>query len=189
MATVFGVVQQHGGWVHVTSDVGRGSTFQIYIPRLMGAAGKEVVTDSIGRLRGGNETILVAEDEPALRALVRSVLTRLGYRVLEAPTGVRALEIWRENRDDIHLLLTDMVMPDGVSGRELAEQLLAANPGLKVIYTSGYNPELAVNNSGLREGVDFLAKPFAAKLAEVVRAQLDGRSVAAGGGLKKRPAK
>jgi len=181
LATVFGVVQQHGGWLHVTSDVGRGSTFQIYLPRRTVVAGKVVASDSIARLRGGHETILVAEDEPALRALVRSVLTRLGYRVLEAPTGVRALEIWRENRDDIRLLLTDMVMPDGISGRELATQLLAANPGLKVIYTSGYNPELATKNSGLREGVDFLAKPFAApKLAEVVRAQLDEAAATSG---------
>jgi len=174
LATVFGVVQQHGGWVNVSSAVGRGTSFRLYVPRLNTPPRKANAISSISALPGGKETILLAEDEPALRALVRSVLTRLGYRVIEAPTGVRALELWEQNRDDIRLLLTDMVMPDGLSGRELAERLLASNPALKVIYTSGYNPEFAGKKFGLRDGVDFLAKPFAApKLAETVRAQLD----------------
>jgi PAS domain S-box-containing protein len=174
LATVFGIVQQHGGWINVSSKVGRGTVFRIYLPRLNTPPRKEVAPSSMSALPGGNETILLAEDEPALRALVRSVLTRLGYRVIEAPTGVRALELWEQNRDDIRLLLTDMVMPDGLSGRGLAERLLAINPALKVIFTSGYNPELAGKKFGLRDGVDFLAKPFAApKLAETVRAQLD----------------
>jgi two-component system cell cycle sensor histidine kinase/response regulator CckA len=177
LATVFGVVQQHGGWIDVTSEAGRGTAFRIYLPRLNASARKVAAPSAITKLPGGNETILLAEDEPALRGLVRSVLTRLGYRVLEAPTGVRALEIWQQNRDDIRLLLTDMVMPDGISGRELAERLLAANPALKVIYTTGYNPEFAGKKSGLREGLDFLAKPFAApKLAAAVRAQLDSHA-------------
>jgi len=179
LATVFGIVQQHGGWINVSSEVGRGTTFRIYLPRLMTPAQKEKTPSAMSALPGGSETILLAEDEPALRALVRSVLTRLGYRVIEAPTGVRALELWEENRDDIRLLLTDMVMPDGLSGRELAERLLVANPALKVIYTSGYNPEFAGKKFGLRDGIDFLPKPFAApKLAEAVRAQLDGLSTA-----------
>ena len=174
LATVFGVVQQHGGWITVLSQVGKGTAVRIFIPRQK-ASGKIASTPStFSKLRGGTETILLAEDEPALRALVRSVLTRLGYRVLEAPTGLRALELWQQNRDDIRLLLTDMVMPDGMTGRELAERLLTSNPNLKVIYTSGYSPEIAGKNFPLREGVDFLAKPFAAPmLAETVRAQLD----------------
>ena len=177
LATVFGIVQQHGGWINVSSEVGRGTVFKIYLSRLNTPPRKEVAPSSMSALPGGNETILLAEDEPALRALIRSVLTRLGYRVIEAPTGVRALELWEQNRDDIRLLLTDMVMPDGMSGRELAERLLGSNPALKVIYTSGYNPEFAGKTFGLRDGVDFLAKPFAApKLAETVRAQLDSKS-------------
>jgi CheY-like chemotaxis protein len=179
LATVFGIVQQHGGWINVSSEVDHGTVFRIYLPRLNTPPKKETAPSSISALPGGNETILLAEDEPALRALVRSVLTRLGYRVIEAPTGVRALELWEQNRDDIRLLLTDMVMPDGLSGRELADRLLASNPALKVIYTSGYNPEFAGKKFGLRDGVDFLAKPFAApKLAETVRAQLDSQSAA-----------
>jgi len=177
LATVFGIVQQHGGWINVSSEVGRGTVFRVFLPQLIRPGPQDQLPSTRAALRGGTETILLAEDEPALRALVRSVLTRLGYHVIEAATGIRALELWEQHRDEIRLLLTDMVMPDGLSGRDLAERLLAADPKLKVIYTSGYNPEFAGKTLGLRDGVDFLPKPFAApKLAEAVRAQLDGVS-------------
>ncbi|MFO1476836.1 MAG: response regulator [Verrucomicrobiota bacterium] len=102
------------------------------------------------------------------------MLKRLGYRVLDAASGVSAIEVWKKHKRDIRLLLTDMVMPDGMSGRELAQRLLKENPKLKVIYTSGYSPEIAGKNFPLREGVNFLPKPYkTAHLAETVRTCLD----------------
>src|SRR5581483_6510351 len=110
--------------------------------------------------RGGNETLLLVEDEPAVRDTVRVVLSRLGYRVLEAATGDEALAVWRARRAEIRLLLTDLVMPGSLSGIELAEKLQAEEPRLKVIYASGYSAEIAGKQFPLEEGVNFLAKPF-----------------------------
>ena len=117
---------------------------------------------------------MLVEDEDSLRQLVRRVLVRLGYRVIEAESGAKALPIWSEYRDEINLLITDMVMPDGVSGRELGTRLLADRPGLKIIYTSGYSQDLTEDGFALREGFDFISKPFnPLKLAQVVRERLD----------------
>jgi two-component system cell cycle sensor histidine kinase/response regulator CckA len=125
-------------------------------------------------VRGGNETILLVEDEPPLRNLVRSVLERYGYRVLEAISGVAALAVWERSKGEIQLLLTDMVMPHGISGRELAAKLLAEKPALKVIYTSGYSLAMVGTDMVLKEGVNFLQKPYhPAKLATTVRDCLD----------------
>jgi len=174
LATVFGIVQQHQGWVNVYSEVDRGTTFRIYLPCLITAASENETRLTLATSRGGNETILLVEDEVTLRVSVRSALMRLGYRVLEAATGNEAIKIWREHRDEIKLLLTDMVMPEGTNGRELAEQLSAEHPGLKVVYTSGYSAEVAGSDLQLADGVNFLSKPFEAhKLARTIRAQLD----------------
>ena len=119
-------------------------------------------------------TIFVVEDEPTLRALVRRVLERGGYEVVEAPSGLAALELWKEKKTHVDLLLTDMVMPDGISGRQLAEKLKADNPGLKIIYTTGYSPDLMGKEVALREGVNFLQKPYPPqKLVEIVRNGLE----------------
>ncbi|HEX3987780.1 MAG TPA: response regulator, partial [Verrucomicrobiae bacterium] len=124
----------------------------------------------------GNETILVVEDEPALRDLVVSILQICGYRTYEAETGVAALRVWEQHKAEIDLLLTDMVMPEGVSGRQLAEKLQADDPSLKVIYTSGYSPGMAGKDIALLEGFNFLAKPYPpSRLALVVRECLDGK--------------
>jgi DNA-binding NtrC family response regulator len=126
--------------------------------------------------RGGNETILVVEDEPKLRASVFNILSRLGYNVLEASDGADALEVWNKHRDGIHLLLTDMVMPGGMTGKDLGERLLKENPKLKVIYASGYSTDVAAKDFSLEEGVNFLSKPFQAqKLARIVRERLDAK--------------
>lgn len=106
------------------------------------------------------QTVFVVEDEPSLRALVRKVLERVGYNVIDAPSGLAAMEIWSQKKEQIDLLLTDMVMPDGVTGRELAEKLRADNPNLKVIYTTGYSAELLGDGVTLQEGVNFLQKPY-----------------------------
>ena len=117
--------------------------------------------------------ILVVEDEPSLRLLVRKVLERSGFEVLEAASGRAALELWDQDKPHVDLLLTDMVMPDGMSGRQLAERLKADNPALKVLYTSGYSTELLGKDLGLQEGANFLQKPYPpSKLVQTVRTAL-----------------
>jgi signal transduction histidine kinase/DNA-binding response OmpR family regulator len=174
LATCFGIVQQHKGWISVCSEVGRGTTFRVYLPRLRKASDENASRPAPASIRGGSETILLVEDESALRTAVRTALTRLGYRVLEAATGAEALAIWQQDRDAIRLLLTDLVMPGGLTGKDLADELLKQNPKLKVIYVSGYQAEFAAQDSLLKEGVNFLVKPFEShKLALTVRNCLD----------------
>ena len=174
LATVFSVVQQHQGWVSVQSDLGRGTTFLIYLPRIDHSGLTASSDTKFLSLKGGQETILLVEDESAFRTIVRAVLTRLGYRVLDATSGVKALDVWQEHRSEIRLLLTDLVMPDGMSGKDLALRLQAQEPKLKVIYTSGYSADIAGPDFPLREGDNFLAKPFhASALAQIIRARLD----------------
>ena len=122
LATVFGIVQQHHGWLIVHSQPGQGATFQIHLPLLAEDVATKAAASEPPALRGGHETVLLVEDEPALRKLVIRTLTRLGYRVVDAATGVQALGVWEKNRDDVCLLLTDMVMPDGIGGIELARR-------------------------------------------------------------------
>jgi two-component system cell cycle sensor histidine kinase/response regulator CckA len=125
---------------------------------------------------GGHETILLVEDEPSLRMAARKALAQLGYRILEAPSGVKALEVWKQNRDDIRLLLTDLVMPDGMTGKDLAQRILQENPGMKVIYMSGYSAEVVGKDFPLKEGDNFLTKPFQThKLAQIIREKLDAK--------------
>jgi two-component system, cell cycle sensor histidine kinase and response regulator CckA len=177
LATVFGIVQQHQGWVHVYSEAGHGTTFRIYLPRLAGMSRQEPEPPTLTSMRGGNETILLVEDDAFLRASMCKALSQLGYRVLEAINGVEALEVWKQHREEIHLLLTDLVMPGGMTGKDLAEQLLREHPKLKVIYVSGYSAEVAGKDFPLEEGVNFLAKPVQAfKLAQTVRQNLDANS-------------
>jgi len=136
--------------------------------------GQEPERPALAGMRGGKETILLVEDEAPLRAAERNVLSQLGYRVLEAIDGIEALEVWKQNRDGIHLLLTDLLMPGGMTGKDLAERLLKENPKLKVIYASGYSAEGAGKGFPLEEGINFLTKPFQAqKLAQTVRNCLD----------------
>ena len=174
LATVFGIVQQHHGWINAYSEAGRGTTFRIYLPRLARVSEKILELPALTTLRGGNETILLVEDELSLRTSVRETLLRLGYRVLEASSGVEALDIWKQHRDEIHLLLTDLVMPGGMTGKDMAARLLQENPKLKVIYTSGYSSGVAGKDFSLKEGINFLNKPFQVqKLAQTIRDRLD----------------
>jgi len=174
LATVFGIVQQHQGWINVYSEVGRGTTFRIYLPRLAISAGPKSSAPALAVTRGGHETILLVEDDPSLRVSVRMSLSRLGYRIIEAPTGVKALEVWRQNRGEISLLLTDLVMPDGMTGKDLAQRIHNDDPALKVVYMSGYSAEVVGKDFPLHEGDNFLSKPFqASKLVKIVREKLD----------------
>jgi CheY-like chemotaxis protein len=174
LATIFGIVEQHQGWINVDSGIGRGTVFRVYLPRLASAADKQSAPPSLAAARGGSESILVVEDDPSVRGVVRNALSRLGYRVIEAPTGSGALDVWRQNRDEIRLLLTDLVLPDGMNGKQLGEKLRQENPQLKIIYTSGYSADIAGKDFPLEDGVNFLAKPYQAqRLAQTVRDCLD----------------
>ncbi|MGH7993054.1 MAG: PAS domain S-box protein, partial [Limisphaerales bacterium] len=173
LATVYGIVQQHHGWVAVTSEPGRGTTFYVYLPAAKDTPVKSEA-DTAPKLPRGSETILIAEDEPAVRSLVGNFLRRCGYTVLMAESGVAALEVWREQRDKIQLLLTDMVMPDGMTGYDLAKQLQAERPQLRVIYTSGYSADVVAKDPALIRDGNFLQKPYHPyQLARIVRDSLD----------------
>jgi PAS domain S-box-containing protein len=175
LATVYGIVQQHRGWIEVESQVGTGTTFKIFLPARPGVAAAAEPAAPETRVRGGNETILLVEDEATVRSLAKIILQRYGYRVWDAASGVEALNVWKELGSKIDLLLTDMVMPDGITGRELAKQLRARKPDLKVIYTSGYSMDLDGTAFRLKEAATFLQKPYhPLKLAQAVRKRLDG---------------
>jgi PAS domain S-box-containing protein len=173
LSTVFGIVRQHQGWLDVDSKPNQGTTFRIYFPASQQAVEKaEATVNTV--LRSGSETVLVAEDEDALRAMVVEVLRGQGYTVLEAASGQHAIEVWEQAKRPVDLLVTDMVMPGGILGGELAERLAAKSPSLKVIFTSGYSPGMAGREASFLEGRNFLAKPYTlSALAQFVRECLD----------------
>jgi len=173
LATVYGIVKQSGGFIGVHSELGRGTTFQVYLPRVDEPAETEAAGAALPEPRGGTETVLVVEDEPPVRIVTRQVLERYGYAVLEAPDGDTALHLAAKHHGAIHLLLTDVVMP-GLSGRQLAEQLARLRPAIKVLYASGY-AENALAHHGIPEsGISYLGKPFTPEtLARRVRDVLD----------------
>jgi PAS domain S-box-containing protein len=177
LATVYGIIKQHQGWIEVESRLGQGTTFKVFLPASQGAPELERKLSADKAIRGGNETILVVEDEAPVRDLVCNILTKHGYQILEAESGVQALQVWRTSKQKIDLVLTDMVMPDRVNGRELAEKLWAERPRLKVIFTSGYSAEAVGKDFVLQRGLIYLQKPFEPrKLALTVRDCLDANN-------------
>jgi two-component system cell cycle sensor histidine kinase/response regulator CckA len=178
LSTVYGIVKQHQGWIEVESEVGKGAQFSVFLPVATKAEPKTPERNILD-IPGGNETILVVEDEEALRELVSDILQRKGYKVLEAATGGDALKLWREHQSGIDLLLTDMMMPGGLGGREVAEKLLADRPDLKVIYTSGYSIDTVTPDFTGSDQQNFLQKPYDPEtLARMVREILNGVAVA-----------
>jgi PAS domain S-box-containing protein len=174
LATVYGIVKQHHGWIEVDSQVGKGTTFRIYLPAARDAAAKQKTVAVFAELPHGNEVILIVEDEQAVRLLVGNLLQRCGYTALLAVSGIEALNLWEQHKDKIQLLLTDMVLPDGMMGRELAKKLKGEKPELKVVYTSGYSASVVGKGPALVEGINFLQKPYhPQKLAQTVRDCLD----------------
>ncbi len=174
LSTVFGIVKQHGGSITVESEVGKGTTFEILLPPAEGISQPPERALEKPKPRGGTETILLVEDEADVRTLTRILLKRTGYQVLEAATAAEALRIWREHKDAIQLLLTDIVLPEGISGRELATRLRTEKPSLPIILTSGYSHEVARQGLSLQKGEIFLQKPARPKeLLETVRNSLD----------------
>jgi PAS domain S-box-containing protein len=172
LATVYGIVQQSGGFLWVYSEPGRGTSFKIYLPRV-DAAPEGVAVAAGAPVGRGTETVLLAEDAAAVRAVAKQVLERQGYTVLEAPDGEVALHLAKRHSGPIHLLLTDVVMP-GMSGRQLADQLAGARPDMRVLYASGYTDDSVVRHGVLEEGTPYLQKPFTPEgLARKVRDVLD----------------
>ena len=175
LATVYGIVKQHQGWVEVASQPGQGATFRVYLPACPEEQPESRPETSGAPIRRGTERVMVVEDEPPVRMLVSHVLQSQGYQVVTANSGAEALQMWESEQDRVQLLLTDMMMPNGISGWELGARLQAARPQLKVIYTSGYSIDLIGRNIPLREGYNFLQKPYPPrKLVQTVRQRLDG---------------
>jgi CheY-like chemotaxis protein len=174
LATVFGIVKQHGGAIQVESTMQLGTAFTILLPADERVADPSSAEDAADAPKGGSETILLVEDEPSLRILTRIILERAGYRVLEAANGPEATQSWGTVDGAVDLLLTDIVMPEGISGPELAAKLRVQRPKLKVIFTSGYSAEVAGRELSLQTGQNFIQKPCStARLLGAVRLSLD----------------
>ena len=172
LSTVYGIVKQSGGFVWAYSEVGKGSTFKVYLPRVRGAEETGEISSPAAVSTRGTETILLVEDEAALRAVTREYLVSLGYSVLEAKNGEQALEMVRNFQQQIHVLITDMVMP-GLGGPQLASEALALRPDLRVIYASGYT-DRSIDRSLIGANATFLQKPFGlGVLASTVRRLLE----------------
>jgi two-component system cell cycle sensor histidine kinase/response regulator CckA len=183
LSTVYGVVKQSGGYIDVISALGSGTTFNIYLPRSAQSVSVEEHGTSQPSATRGNETILLVEDEDSLRTLTRDVLRRKGYTVLEAANGAEALELSGRTREEIHLLLTDVVMP-GINGRALSDQLKLKRPEMRVAFMSGYTGQRVGQKDILEPGSFFIQKPFSREqLASRVREALD-LPVAATAGAK-----
>ena len=172
LATVYGIVKQSGGHIAAYSEPGRGAAFKVYLARVDGRAEAKPAPAASDRAEGGTETILVVEDEAPVRKLMSQILRRSGYTLIEAGTGIDALEAVARHEGTIHMMVTDVVMP-GMSGRDLARKLEPIRPGMKVLYISGYTENAIVHHGELDPGTAFLAKPFtpaalAAKVREVL---------------------
>ena len=177
LATVYGIVKQHRGWIEVQSKVGLGTTFKVFFPvagetsHLSTGPAPESET-----VKGGRETILLVEDEKELLELMREVLQQYQYRILTASSGTEALLVWDEHHGRIDLLMTDMIMPGGMTGDELATELKRRRPDLKIIYASGYTSAFVGRDFG-RDAITFLAKPYQPlQVAQLIRETLDASS-------------
>jgi CheY-like chemotaxis protein len=173
LSTVYGVVKQSGGYIWVYSELGRGTTFKIYLPRVEDELEARALGHAPAETLQGSETILLAEDEDMVRALARRILQAHGYTVLEARDGTECLQICQAHKGTIHLLMTDVVMP-GLSGRAVADRVAPLRPDMKVLYLSGYADNAVIHHGLLDTGRAFLQKPFSPRtLAHKVREVLD----------------
>jgi two-component system, cell cycle sensor histidine kinase and response regulator CckA len=176
LATVYGIVKQHQGWVEVDSQLGKGTTFRIYFPHINEEQVEAEKPTTQIAVRGGDETILLVEDEKPVRELVASILQTYGYRVFHAGDGNEAVTLWNRDKGQFDLLLTDLIMPGNMNGRELAEKLWVEQPDLKVIFSSGYSADIVGKDFILQPEVNFLQKPYHPQtLAMTVRRCLDGK--------------
>jgi hypothetical protein len=169
---VYGAVRQHNGFVGLTSNVGSGTTVEVFLPATSDAEGEGASPDTVGSVMG-TETIFLVEDEPLVRELTERALSRLGYRVLTFSDGAAALAAAASFTGAIHLLLTDVVMP-GMDGRELAARLTEIRPQARTLFASGHTADVMLRHGLLESGLHFIAKPYTPHtLAAKVRAALD----------------
>jgi two-component system cell cycle sensor histidine kinase/response regulator CckA len=181
LATVYGVVKQSGGYIYVYSEVGRGTTFKIYLPQVTAELDKLSPDTQKKRNVRGSETILLVEDEQSVRELVRDYLVGAGYCMLEASDGNQALKVAAAHPGPIHMLITDVVMPH-LSGPELATKLSAERPKLRILFISGYTDDTVFRHGVLEGGVAFLQKPFNLKaLSQKIREVLSDEPAAVPG--------
>ena len=178
LATVYGIVKQHQGWIDLVTAPGQGATFHIFLPVTEARPDEATPETSKPATDDGTHTIFVVEDDAAVRSLVVEVLKSYNYHVIEAESGDAAIAMWPGVKDNVDLLLTDMVMPGEASGLDVARHCFATKPGLKVIYTSGYSSELFATNKSLIEGVNYLPKPYLSRsLTSIIHNSLGTPSV------------
>jgi CheY-like chemotaxis protein len=171
LSKVFGVVQQHGGTIHVHSEPGKGSTFEICLPTVSDTVEADTA-DISASISGGTETLLLADDEPLVRKFMSRVLSEAGYRVIEASDGEEAVRLYREYRAEVALALLDLVMP-GLNGHEVYKEISSDAPDLKVVFCTGYEPGAAVSDHTGHAGPPLLEKPFESNvLLQTVRSVL-----------------
>lgn len=175
LATVFGIVQQLQGMIDVISEPGKGATFMMYFPRVAEPLSVLKGPSNVPGTLRGTKTVLLTEDETGVRTLIRRLLKANGYTVLEAADGAAAIRVFEAHADRIDLLITDVVMPR-MGGRELTDELVKRNPGIKVLYLSGYTNDAVVHYGVYHDQTHFLQKPFnPAALATKVREVLNTR--------------
>jgi len=173
LATVYGIVKQNNGFINVYSESGRGSTFNIYLPRLVDDENTDTDVPENKAAAGGTETILLVEDEPTILRMTRMMLERKGYSVLSAATPAEAIDLAKAHADKIHLLMSDVVMPE-MNGRDLAGQITALYPDIGLLFMSGYTADVIAHQGVLDDGVAFIQKPFSmADMTVKVREVLD----------------
>lgn len=173
LATVYGAIKQNNGFIDVSSEPGQGTTFTIFLPRYLGEKGQVQTVGKMVQPLGGRETILLVEDEPEVLNLTTMMLEELGYHILSATTSAEAVRLTIEHKQDIHLLLTDVVLSD-MNGLILSQKLRAISPNLKCLFMSGYTADVIARHGVLKEGIAFLQKPFSRMdLAAQVRKTLE----------------
>ena len=173
LATVYGVVKQNDGFVNVYSEPGGGTSFKIYLPRYRTRRIYCMRGEKDQSIERGHETILLVEDEPAILEMTTMMLERLGYQVVAAGAPKEAIHLVQEHAGEIHLVVTDVVMPE-INGRDLCENILSIHPNLKCLFMSGYSTSIIAHHGVLDEGVNFIHKPFSMEqLAAKVREALD----------------
>ncbi len=174
LATVYGIVKQHKGWMNVESEVRSGTTFKVYLPCFDAKPAATTPPEVMEIPATGHETILLVEDEGTIREMAKMFLETHGYQVMEASNGPEAVMIWEKDQNRIDLVVTDLVMPEGLTGRQLAQRLQTDRPDLKVIFSSGYSCDLIGDHSFLDAETNFLQKPYRLNtLAQMVRHCLD----------------